>query len=149
MATDYTYSAVNNPVVAWMRERIRGLVEAQLAPGRSILEINAGSGVDATYFAERGYYVRATDIAPGMLAAIAGKAQSASVGGRLTWASLAFDDLSQLGCGPYDVVFSNLGGLNCTGDLEAVTRGLPSVLKPGGAEYTRLASYDIAGEPAS
>src|SRR5262249_23496353 len=34
--------------------------------------------------------------------------------------------------GPYDLVFSNFGGLNCIPDLREMTRGLPRVLKPGG-----------------
>ena len=32
----------------------------------SILELNAGTGTDAVWFAERGYRVHATDIAEGM-----------------------------------------------------------------------------------
>jgi SAM-dependent methyltransferase len=132
MADFYTESAVANPVVVWMRQRIRELAESRLAPGASILEINAGSGLDAAYFASRGYRVHATDVAPGMLAAIGARAADVDLGGRLTYEALSFDRLEDAQGGPYDLVFSNLGGLNCTDDLEAVVRGLPSVLKPGG-----------------
>ena len=51
MAAVYDETATSNPIVAWMRGRIRDAVEARLPPGGSILEINAGSGVDAAYFA--------------------------------------------------------------------------------------------------
>jgi SAM-dependent methyltransferase len=34
--------------------------------------------------------------------------------------------------GPFDAVFSNLGGLNCLPDLAPVIEALPQVLRPGG-----------------
>lgn len=132
MAAEYDALAETHPIVIWMRRRIRALVEARLAPGASILELNAGSGLDAAYFASRGYRVHATDVAPGMLASLAEKAASPELAGRLTHESLPFDRLFEAQGGPYDLVFSNLGGLNCTDDLAAVARGLPDVLKPGG-----------------
>jgi ubiquinone/menaquinone biosynthesis C-methylase UbiE len=132
MAQTYDESAIANPVVAWMRRLIRHLVESRVESGKAILEIGAGSGVDAAYFASKGYRVHATDVAPGMLAAIAHKAAQPEMGGRLTASALSFDQLEHVDGRPYDVLFSNLGGLNCTGDLEAVTRGLKAVLRPGG-----------------
>jgi ubiquinone/menaquinone biosynthesis C-methylase UbiE len=133
MAAEYDALAESHPIVIWMRDRIRALVEAQAVPGASILEINAGSGLDAAYFAERGYRVHATDVAPGMLAALAEKARRPELEGRLTYAALSFDDLSNVEGAPYDLVFSNLGGLNCTPDVAVVARQLPAVLRPGGA----------------
>jgi SAM-dependent methyltransferase len=132
-AAEYDSLAVSHPVVRWLRARVRGLVEENLTPGGSILEINAGSGLDAAYFAAKGYQVHATDIAPGMLEAIAAKALAPEVGGRLTWEALSFADLDRVSGGSYDLVFSNLGGLNCVSDLGLVTRSLPSLLRPGGA----------------
>jgi SAM-dependent methyltransferase len=133
MAAEYDALAESHPIVVWMRQRIRALVEAQLAPGGSILEINAGSGIDAAYFASQGFRVHATDIAPGMLTALADKAAQPQLAGRFTCAPLSFAELRNVEGGPYDLVFSNLGGLNCTDDLAAVARQLPAVLKPGSA----------------
>jgi SAM-dependent methyltransferase len=132
MAAEYDALAETHPVVIWMRRRIRQVAEACLAPGGSILEINAGSGLDAAYFASKGYRVHATDVAPGMLASLEAKVAAPELEGRLTHEALSFDRLEVAQGGPYDLVFSNLGGLNCTDDLEAVVRGLPAVLKPGG-----------------
>jgi hypothetical protein len=67
-----------------------------------------------------------------MLAAIADKATNPGLEGRLTHEALAFDRLYEAHGGPYDLVLSNLGGLNCTNDLAAVARGLPDILQPGG-----------------
>ena len=132
MAGEYDALAESHPVVIWMRTRIREIVERELTPGTSILEINAGSGLDALYFASKGYLVHATDVAPGMLSTLADKAQRPEAGGRLTFEALSNSDLGAVTGGPYDLVLSNLGGLNCIDDLAAVTRHLPGVLKPGG-----------------
>ena len=133
MAQEYDTLAESHPIVIWMRSRIRRLVERQLSPGASILEINAGSGLDAAYFAAKGFRVHATDVAPGMLEAIAGKAANPELEGRLTYAALSFLQLDEAQGGPYDLVFSNLGGLNCTDELGRVGGGLSRVLKPGGS----------------
>jgi ubiquinone/menaquinone biosynthesis C-methylase UbiE len=132
MAAEYDALDQTHPVIIWMRGRIRALVEDRLAPGGSILEINAGSGLDALYFASKGYRVHATDVAPGMLSALGEKAQRPEAGGRLMFEVLSNTDLSRVNGGPYDLVLSNLGGLNCTNDLESVTRHLAGVLRPGG-----------------
>ena len=34
--------------------------------------------------------------------------------------------------GPYDLIFSNFAGLNCTGELDRVLRSFAPLLKPGG-----------------
>jgi SAM-dependent methyltransferase len=132
MAAEYDALAETHPVVIWLRNRIRGLVERELKPPGAILEINAGSGLDAAYFAARGYRIHATDVAPGMLAALASKAEQPATGGRLTYETLSNTELSAASGGPYDLVFSNLGGLNCIEDLSRVTQHLRDVLKPGG-----------------
>jgi ubiquinone/menaquinone biosynthesis C-methylase UbiE len=133
MAAEYDAMSAWHPVVIWMRSQIRHLVQQQLAPGASILEINAGSGLDALYFATKGYRVHATDVAPGMLDALSEKARRPEAGGRLTHQALSNQDLNAVTGGPYDLVFSNLGGLNCTDDPAAVTRHFPAVLEPDGA----------------
>ena len=45
------------------RNSIRNHVNAFLKPLHKILELNAGSGIDAVYFAQNGNSVLATDIA--------------------------------------------------------------------------------------
>ena len=133
MAAEYDAMAETHPVVIWARDRIRAMVEEQISPGGDILEINCGSGLDAAYFAAKGYRVHATDIAPDMLSALAVKAGRLEVAGRLTYQELSNTALDNVDGGPFDLVFSNLGGLNCTNDLPAVTRHLPGLLKPGGS----------------
>jgi SAM-dependent methyltransferase len=133
MADEYDALSQSNPIVIWMRDRIRAILEREAPACGSILEINCGSGLDALYLAAKGYQVHATDVAPGMLASLASKAGRPETGGRLTFENLPNTELNTLKGGPYDLVFSNLGGLNCIEDLSAVTRHLGGLLKPGGA----------------
>ena len=68
-----------------------------------------------------------------MLAAIAEKASQPALEGRLTCEALSFERLDKAEGRPYDLVFSNLGGLNCAEDLTALMHRLPDVLRPGGS----------------
>ncbi len=117
-------------------ERMRGKVYAHIAglvpTGGKLLEINAGTGLDAAEMVRRGYRVHTTDIAPGMLAKIEQKIAQGGLQGSLTVQSCSFTELDRVVGGPYDGIYSNLGGLNCTGDLAQVTRHLPGLLAPGG-----------------
>src|ERR1700734_2654874 len=55
-----------NTIIHYKRNRVREHVLRYLPSTGSILELNAGTGTDAVWFAERGYRVHATDIAEGM-----------------------------------------------------------------------------------
>ncbi len=116
-----------------MRQKVYAHVERYLQPDDSILEINAGTGIDAAHFALRGHPVHAIDIAPGMVAAIAEKVTRFELQDRLTYCDCSFTDLACLvENAPYHYVFSNFGGLNCISDLGEVARFIPQVLYPGG-----------------
>ena len=129
-----TYDAYceNHPVIRWARNCVRSEILQRLQPGASILELNAGTGADAAFLAERGYHVHATDISTGMVAAIRKKIQRTTAPTRFTVQQLSFTGLEQTEAGPFDLIFSNFGGLNCIPDLNAVTKKLPNVLKHGG-----------------
>lgn len=118
-----------NTIVSYKRSRVRAHFLRHLAPGSSILELNCGTGEDALYFAGQGHRVHATDISTGMLEVLAGKVAAQNV----TWERRSFTALEDLKeRGPYDAVFSNFGGLNCTDRLDTVLASLPSLVKPGG-----------------
>ena len=131
-ATKYDQFADNHPHLTRMRNKVFAHIMRYMHPGDHILELNAGTGTDAVYLAQQGYHVHATDIAPGMLARTRNKISTLGLGDKLTIQSCSFTDLDQIKGGPYDVVFSNLGGLNCLSDLRIVTQDLPKVLRPGG-----------------
>ncbi len=122
-----------NAIIRYKRWRVRAHAERFLAEGSRILELNAGTGEDALYFAGQGHSVHATDIAAGMLDRLAEKAGHHPGGGRVTQELCSFTTLGGLSeRGPYDMVFSNFAGLNCTADLDKVLVSCGPLLKPGG-----------------
>jgi ubiquinone/menaquinone biosynthesis C-methylase UbiE len=128
----YDDYGADHPVILWARAQVREHVMALVPPGADVLELAAGTGADAAFLAERGYRVHATDLAEGMVAETRRKIAARGLAERMTAQRLSFTELERVTGGPYDLVFSNFGGLNCIPDLSAMTRGLPRLLKPGG-----------------
>ncbi len=121
----------NNTIINYKRARVRVHIMQHLKPGSAILELNAGTGEDAIFLAQQGHYVHATDISVGMQSVLQQKAMP--FGNSITTEICSFTQLHQLkNKGLYDHIFSNFGGLNCTGELEAVLLSFSALLKPGG-----------------
>ncbi len=131
-ANIYDEFGKDHPNLERMRQKVYGHVLRFIEPGARILEINAGTGTDAAFFAGQGYSVHATDLSPGMLASIEAKIEQRHLQGRLTAELCSFTNLSAVKGKPFDYLFSNFGGLNCIADLTLVTRQIPELLKPGG-----------------
>ena len=128
-----------NTIIHYKRNRVREHVLRYLpaagvtGSAGSILELNAGTGTDAVWFAERGYRVHATDIAEGMQEKLREKVRLRGMEDKVTTELCSFTALDTLReRGPYDLIFSNFAGLNCTGELDRVLRSFLPLLKPGG-----------------
>src|SRR5688572_27493231 len=131
-AEKYDAFASDHPHLTRLRKKVYDHISQYLPRGSSILELNAGTGTDAVQLAQRGYFVHATDIAPGMLNRLPDKVNQLGLQDRVTMEACSFLSLEDVQSGPFDVVFSDLGGLNCVPDLTPVIQQLPKILKPGG-----------------
>jgi ubiquinone/menaquinone biosynthesis C-methylase UbiE len=128
---DKTYSG--NTIVQYKRERVRKHVLQYVQPGCSILELNSGTGEDAIWFARNGYTVHATDIAAGMQTMLTKKRDDNRLEQKISTELCSFTQLEKLeNKGPYDFIFSNFAGLNCTGDLSKVLSSFSSLLNTNG-----------------
>jgi len=121
-----------NKILQWMRVRVRNHLLSQLKPGSRILELNAGTGLDAVYLAEHGFKVHATDVSDGMVMQLEQKVKSQNIANAFTIQKCSYTELYKIEQEPFDYIFSNFGGLNCIPDLGAVTKQFPGLLKPGG-----------------
>lgn len=122
-----------NSIIHYKRERTRAHLEKYLVKESYILELNAGTGQDAIYFAQKGHKVHATDIADGMLSQLDIKITNNNLSHSITYEKLSFNELNSIqNSGPYDAIFSNFGGLNCTDRLDNVLKSFTDLLKPGG-----------------
>jgi len=131
-AAKYDAFAENHPHLTRLRNKVYAHISRHVPPGSRILELNAGTGIDAVALAQRDYHVHASDIAPGMLARAKDKVAQFKLDKRVSLQECSFTDLDQIEGGPFDAVFSNLGGLNCIPDLSPVIEQLPQILRPGG-----------------
>lgn len=131
-AEKYDSFAQDHPHLTHMRNKVYAHVMRHVPRGAHILELNAGTGTDAVQLAQRGYFIHATDIAPGMLSRLQEKVHRLKLQDRITTDARSFLSLQDIHGGPFDAVFSDLGGLNCVPDLMPVIQQLPRVLKPGG-----------------
>ena len=123
----------SDTIIRYKRERVREHIVPFLSPGATLLELNCGTGEDAIYFARLGYQVHATDISTAMLDRLRKKIEGTGIEAKITTEECSFTQLNTLGSnGPFDMVYSNFGGLNCTGELGKVLESLGAIVKPGG-----------------
>lgn len=128
---DEIYSG--NAIIQYKRKRVRDHVEELIKPQSKILELNAGTGEDAIYFAKQGHNIHATDISAGMLERLNEKVKSKKLENNVSFEICSFTMLDQLNNkGPYDLIFSNFAGLNCTNELDKVLQSFSSLLGKGG-----------------
>jgi ubiquinone/menaquinone biosynthesis C-methylase UbiE len=128
---DDIYSA--NTIVNYKRDRVRAHVLQYLKPGSAILELNSGTGEDALFFAQQGCKVHATDISVGMQQQLKRKVMANKLQDRISNELCSFTALNELkNKGPYDLIFSNFAGLNCSNELDKVLASFSALLKPDG-----------------
>ena len=120
-------------IIEFKRQRVREHILNNVRPGSNMLELNCGTGEDALFFAGLGYTIHATDISKGMLDVFRKKLESLDGANRITIEECSFTELNHLSNKTqFDYIYSNFGGLNCTGELDKVLRSLDELVKPGG-----------------
>lgn len=134
VARDYDASFTDTKVGRLQREQVWHWLTQNITGAPAVLELNCGTGADALWMAKRGWQVLATDISPDMVQVTAEKVRQAGQQKLVTTRVCSFSEIDQLREGPFDLVFSNFGGLNCTPPqtLEALWTNLLGKLKPGG-----------------
>lgn len=123
----------NDTIVNYKRARVREHILTYLPRHANILELNAGTGEDAIYFARSGHRVHATDISETMQEILKKKVVDQGLQMSVGNECCSFTCLHELtNCGPFDLAFSNFAGLNCTNQLPGVLMSLDKLVKPGG-----------------
>lgn len=123
----------DNSIVSYKRERVRNHILQYLLPNSYILELNSGTGEDAIFFAEEGHQVHATDISTGMQHELERKVAAKDLQNKVSNELCSYTALEHLhNKSPFDHIFSNFAGLNCTDELGKVLDSFHNLLKPGG-----------------
>ena len=123
----YEYLSKNDLIDIAMRQQVYKHIEHFLVPNSAILEINSGSGIDAVYFAKKGYSVVASDISDGSQKYIEQKIKDLNLP-NLSFEKCSFTNLNSLSKNRFDYVFSNFGGINCTENPAKIINDLHQML---------------------
>ncbi len=115
VASSYDQEFTDTPIGRAQRDRVwrylRQLLEKY--ENARILELNCGTGEDACFLAGLGHEVLATDISTEMLKQTQQKAEKAKLQDKILIKQLDLAAPELEGEAPFDVIFSNFGGLNC------------------------------------
>jgi cyclopropane fatty-acyl-phospholipid synthase-like methyltransferase len=109
-------------------------LEKTFHPGDRVLELGCGTGIDASFLAQRGVTVVACDASPLMITMAQRRIQGMSDANRASVSLhlLRAEEVASLRQhGPFDGVFSNFGVLNCVTDLRPLAADLATMLRPG------------------
>lgn len=113
-AADYDSAFTHSQIGRLQRAQVWKALLPYLNRPLKILEVNCGTGVDALWLAEQGHDVLATDISPAMIEICRKKLQQHTPAGKIEFQVADFAQLDKLSSSaPFDLIFSNFGGLNC------------------------------------
>jgi ubiquinone/menaquinone biosynthesis C-methylase UbiE len=140
----------NSPMLEWMRSVVHRHMDEFLKPNDTIVDINAGTGIDALHFARLGHTVHAMDLAAGMVAQIKKKIEEHHLEGIVTTEQRSFTEAGGLAPRKFDHIFSNFGGLNCVPDLRPVAQQLCDDREAGRTHHDGDHAEDLSlGDHAS
>lgn len=115
-----------------MRKLVQRVYLKYIPKDGNILELNAGTGVDAVFLAESGYHVLATDFSEEMIKVLMSNAKAQMSNNDIKAEARSFEEIDSISDSDFDAVISNFGGLNCINDFSKLSSDLADKLKPNG-----------------
>jgi SAM-dependent methyltransferase len=135
------------------RAVFRDLVLRVASPGARLFDFGAGPGIDARYFAERGFTVDAYDVDPRMREFFADHCRDLMDSGRVTLDSGTFRDFLTRPIPPTrpraDLVISNFAPLNLVDDLHELFGKFHALTGPQGKVLASVLNPCFRGEMRS
>lgn len=132
IARNYDERDNQNAILQWMRRVVHKVYIQNLPQNGKVLELNAGTGIDAMFLAGMGMTVFATDISPAMIKVLMSNAEAQIAKGLIKTEALSFDEIGNINETGFDAVVSNFGGLNCINDFSRLSGDLAQKLRPNG-----------------
>lgn len=116
---------------AFLRQFVWRQLGPYLRPEMRVLDLGCGTGEDALFLARSGCEVTAVDASPAMLDVAWNKAMSEGLGDRVDTRLFDLNAPHEIE-GPFDLVLSDFGALNCVVDLDPLAAVLRKIVSPGG-----------------
>ncbi len=121
-----------NVTSKWLRNTVHEIVNLYIKPHSNILELNGGTGIDSIRFAFQGHTILLTDGAEGMIKIADEKVKALQLQDKIKIQLCNYESLNKIEPNNFDFIFSNNGGLNCTGQLANVLEQAYLKLNNGG-----------------
>jgi ubiquinone/menaquinone biosynthesis C-methylase UbiE len=131
-ADKYDLFIEGNPNLTRMRQKVYEHITKRVPRGARILDLACGTGTDAVWLAQHGYYVHGVDISRSMLERAEAKRLELGLQDKLEFEQRSYTELSEIASEPFACTISNFGGLNCVSNLSVVTAQVRPLLKRGG-----------------
>ncbi len=131
LAADYDSSFTHRSAARVLRTLVWSYLTPHLRPGLRVLDLGCGTGEDALWLAGQGCRVTAVDGSPEMLRATEHKAREHGLAARIETGIFDFN-APAVGGGPYDLVLSNFGAVNCAVSAAPLAAMLQAAMAPGG-----------------
>ncbi len=129
-AQHYDALVESNALLQNMRAALWKEVTRRVAPPARLLDVGCGTGIDAMYFAQRGFSVTTIDASCEMVNQTRQRVARENLNVRVE--NFGADELEKLGDEKFDAIYSDLGPLNCVENLETVSKQCAAHLKPRG-----------------
>lgn len=134
VAADYDLSFSDTAIGLAQRNRVWYFLGRLLHDRKisTVLECNCGTGVDARWLASQGLKVTATDASPEMVSITRTRTEGLDVQTAVCTLQGIHRDVVVSHSAPYDLLFSDFGGLNCLspGEIRQWNNDLRSVMAP-------------------
>jgi len=132
-AAEYDNHFTRSPIGILQRKRVFRFLLPLLDPKKNVLEINCGTGEDALSMAPLVNSVLATDISTGMIEAANLKKEKSKLS-NVTFKAADIREIPEHLRSPFDLLFSDFGGLNCLSpeELKQFSQSISSFISPGG-----------------
>lgn len=147
VAAGYDYAFPETLIGRLQREAVWEQLIHVFKRGQRILEINCGTGIDATFLAGQGIRVVACDLSPQMIAIANQRTQRAGLAELVDFRVLTTESISTLApMRPFDGLFSNFSGLNCVSDLRKAAHDLGTLVERGAPAILCMIGRDALWE---
>jgi len=132
------------------RSAFRDLVLRVAAPGASLFDFGSGTGMDARFYAERGFKVVAYDVDPQMCEFFAEHCRDLIEAGRVSLDRGAYRDFLARsepgGARDIDLITTNFAPLNLIDDLQELFAKFHALTRPGGRVLASVLSPYFVGD---
>jgi len=132
------------------RAAFQDLVMRIARPGAALFDFGAGPGIDARFYAERGFRVGAYDVDPGMCDYFSVHCRELIQAGQITVNTGTYPDFlaSETPCDApeIDLVTSNFAPLNLVKDLQGLFRKFHTLTAPNGKVLASVLSPYFVGD---